>query len=117
MKIHSPWPWFTGALLVAAVAVAVILWPAVEVNRASHIRFPVPTPRTSAWHPRPAYYCGGLTFLAQPLPNKLFVATVVNAAPTPAAHQATLTFYNDLVAGRSTASDLVAVQHAYACSN
>jgi hypothetical protein len=52
-----------------------------------------------------------------PVPDPQLVAAEVNAAPNAPAHRAALRFYNDLVDGRSTTSDLATVGATYACPN
>ena len=68
-------------------------------------------------HPVPdaRFYCGGIGWFSAALPDPPLIAVEVNAAPTTAAHGAALKFYNDLVNGRSTTSDLATVSTAYAC--
>ena len=70
-------------------------------------------------HPAPdaGFYCAGISWLSAPLPDPQLVAAEVNAAPNAAAHRAALRFYNDLVDGRSTTSDLATVRASYACPN
>ena len=70
-------------------------------------------------HPVPdaGFYCGDISWFSATLPNPQLVAAEVNAAPNAAAHGAALRFYDDLVDGRSTRSDLAALETAYACPN
>jgi cell division septation protein DedD len=70
-------------------------------------------------HPVPdaGFYCAGIRWFSVPLPDPQLVAAEVNAAPNAAAHRAALSFYNDLVDGRSTTSDLATVDTTYACPN
>ena len=70
-------------------------------------------------HPVPdaGFYCAGISWFSAPLPDPQLVAAEVNAAPNAAAHRAALRFYNDLVDGRSTSSDLATVGTTYACPN
>ena len=84
-----------------------------EIARAGGFNFNiVPTK-----HPVPdaRFYCGGIGWFSVALPDPPLIAAEVNAAPTTAAHGAALKFYNDLVNGRSTTSDLATVSTAYAC--
>jgi hypothetical protein len=70
-------------------------------------------------HPVPdaGFYCAGIRWFSVPLPDPQLVAAEVNAAPNAAAHRAALSFYNDLVDGRSTTSDLATVGTTSACPN
>lgn len=65
--------------------------------------------------PDAGFYCAGISWFSAPEPNPQLVATEVNAAPNAAAHRAALRFYNDLVGGRSTTSDLATVGTTSAC--
>jgi len=68
-------------------------------------------------HPVPdaGFYCAGISWFSAPLPDPQLVAVEVNAAPNAAVHRAALRFYNDLVDGRSTTSDLATLGTTYAC--
>jgi len=68
-------------------------------------------------HPVPdaGFYCEGMAWFSAPLPDPQLIAAEVNAAPNAAAHSAALKFYDDLVDGRSTASDLATVGTTSAC--
>ncbi len=70
-------------------------------------------------HPVPdaGFYCAGISWFSETLPDPQLIAAEVNAAPNAAAHGAALKFYNDLVNLRSTTSDLATVDTAYACPN
>ena len=70
-------------------------------------------------HPVPdaGFYCSGISWFSAPLPDPQLIATEVNAAPNAAAHRAALRFYNDLVDGRSTTSDLATVGTTSTCPN
>ncbi len=70
-------------------------------------------------HPVPdaGAYCAGISWFSAPLPDPQLIAVEVNAAPDAAAHRAALRFYDDLVNGRSTSSDLATVGTTYVCPN
>ena len=109
------WPWFIASAVVVILAIGI--W-AVTTNKTkqptqlAHIQVSV---RASLWHPDPAYWCAGKADLVGPFPDRQMTATLVNSAPTKEARLATLAFYNDLVAGRSTTTDLANVNASHTC--
>jgi hypothetical protein len=118
---RAPWRWFGIAAAIAALALGIgygVVGVAQHKTTTNYNLFAthwVPTAKT--WHPNTGYYCAGVSAnLDSPEPDANVVATVVNAAPTKAAHEATLAFWRDLVAGRSTSTALAAVQAVYTCT-
>jgi hypothetical protein len=118
---RSPWRWFGIAAAIAALALGIgygVVGVAQHHKATTHYGIFathwVPTEKT--WHPSTGYYCAGVGGFSSPKPDPNVVATVVNAAPTKAAHEATLALWRDLVAGRSTSTALAAVQTAYTCA-
>ena len=109
-------PWLIAAVLVVALAFGVVAWTRHEVKSLStNIGLRPITPIPAARHPDAAYWCAAQHDLSGPLPDPQVIATIVNTAPNQAAYDATLAFYRDLVAHRSTTADLARVSASYHC--
>jgi hypothetical protein len=123
----SMWRRALGWIALAVVGVLAIVVATAGINVEWFNGSPGPTTSSGGFNltivplkhpvPQPGFYCGGISWLSATSPIPALVAAEVNAAPNAATHGAALKFYDDLVNGRSTRSDLAALATAYACPN